>query len=60
VRDTQGDLYILRNEVAADRWELTSFRRSTDGADELRNDAGELTATPSSAGAASNPGDAVA
>jgi hypothetical protein len=23
VRDTQGDLYILRNDGAADRWELT-------------------------------------
>lgn len=23
VRDTQGDLYILRQDVAADRWELT-------------------------------------
>ena len=31
VRDTQGDLYILRNDVAADRWELTWFRRSADG-----------------------------
>lgn len=26
VQDAQGDLYILRNDVAADRWELTSFR----------------------------------
>jgi len=26
VQDTQGDLYILRNDVAADRWELTSCR----------------------------------
>ena len=31
VRDTQGDLYILRNDVAADRWELTWFRRTTGG-----------------------------
>ena len=30
VQDTQGDLYILRNDVAADRWELTWFRRRTD------------------------------
>jgi hypothetical protein len=27
VHDTQGDLYILRNAVASDRWELTLFRR---------------------------------
>ena len=27
VQDTQGDLYILRNDVASDRWELTWFRR---------------------------------
>jgi len=26
VQDAQGDLYILRNDVAADRWELTSCR----------------------------------
>jgi hypothetical protein len=31
VRDTQGDLYILRNDVVSDRWELTLFRRSADG-----------------------------
>jgi len=31
VQDTHGDLYILRNDVGADRWELTWFRRSTDG-----------------------------
>ena len=31
VRDTQGHLYILRNDVDADRWELTLFRRSADG-----------------------------
>jgi hypothetical protein len=30
VQDTQGDLYILRNDVAADRWELTLVRRSAD------------------------------
>ena len=30
VRDTQRDLYILRNDGAADRWELTMFRRRTD------------------------------
>ncbi len=30
VQDTQGDLYILRNDVAADCWELTWVRRSTD------------------------------
>jgi hypothetical protein len=28
VQDAQGDLYILRNDVAADRWELTSFRHA--------------------------------
>lgn len=33
VRDTHGDLYILRHDVAVDRWELTSFRRGTDAAD---------------------------
>ena len=31
VQDTQGDLYILRNDVASDRWELTWFRRSANG-----------------------------
>jgi hypothetical protein len=31
VQDTLGDLYILRNDVAADRWELTWFGRTTDG-----------------------------
>jgi len=30
VHGTEGDLYILRNDVAADRWELTWFRRRTD------------------------------
>jgi hypothetical protein len=29
VHDTQGDLYILRNDVVAQQWELTMFRRST-------------------------------
>src|SRR6476620_6084710 len=32
VQDMQGDLYILRNDVASDRWELTLFRRSANGA----------------------------
>ena len=27
VQDTQGDLYILRNDVVSDRWELILFRR---------------------------------
>jgi hypothetical protein len=31
VRDTHGDIYILRNDVAFYRWELTLFRRSADG-----------------------------
>jgi hypothetical protein len=31
VQDTQGDLYVLRNDVASDRWELTLFRRSAYG-----------------------------
>jgi len=31
VQDTQGDFYILRNDVAADRWELTLFRRTANG-----------------------------
>jgi hypothetical protein len=26
VRDTDGDLYILRHDLAGDRWELTLFR----------------------------------
>jgi hypothetical protein len=30
VQDNQGDLYILRNDVASDRWELTWFGRSAD------------------------------
>lgn len=28
VKDTQGDLYILRNDVASYRWELTWFHGS--------------------------------
>jgi hypothetical protein len=31
VKDAQGDLYILRNDIAAERWELTWFRRITNG-----------------------------
>ena len=31
VQDTQGALYILRNDVACDRWELTLFHRSANG-----------------------------
>jgi hypothetical protein len=31
VKDSQGDLYILRNDVSSDRWELTLFRRTTNG-----------------------------
>jgi hypothetical protein len=27
VRDGDGDLYILRNHVASERWEMTFFRR---------------------------------
>jgi hypothetical protein len=30
VRDSAGDLYILRNDVAHDRWELTLFQRRRD------------------------------
>ena len=29
VHDMQGDLYILRNDVLPQKWELTMFRRST-------------------------------
>ena len=29
VRDINGDLYILRNDVRSHRWELTFFRRRT-------------------------------
>lgn len=33
VKDTLGDLYILRHDVASDRWELTWFRcRAAGGA----------------------------
>jgi hypothetical protein len=32
VRDTDGDLYILRNDVASERWEVTVFRRRENGA----------------------------
>lgn len=28
VQDAEGDFYILRNDVASGRWELTSFRRT--------------------------------
>ena len=31
VRDGDGDLYILRNDVASERWELTFLRRRTNG-----------------------------
>ena len=31
VQDRDGDLYILRNDVASDRWELTLFRRVANG-----------------------------
>jgi hypothetical protein len=33
VRDGPGDLYILRNDVASKRWELTFFRRRANGAE---------------------------
>jgi len=33
VRDADGDLYILRNDVASERWELTFFRRHANGAE---------------------------
>ena len=29
VRDDDGDIYILRHDRAADRWELTLFQRGT-------------------------------
>jgi hypothetical protein len=32
VRDGDGDLYILRHDVAAERWELTFFRRRANAA----------------------------
>ena len=31
VRDRNGHVYILRNDVASERWELTFFRRGTKG-----------------------------
>ncbi len=31
VQDAQGDLYILRQDLAADRWELTWFHRAHPG-----------------------------
>jgi hypothetical protein len=31
VRDGDGDVYILRNDVASERWELTFFRRHPTG-----------------------------
>lgn len=31
--DGDGDLYILRTDVASDRWELTFFRRRANGDD---------------------------
>lgn len=31
VKDSQGDLYILGNDVASDRWEPTLFHRSGNG-----------------------------
>jgi hypothetical protein len=33
VRDRDGDLYNLRNDVASERWELTFFRRRATGAE---------------------------
>jgi hypothetical protein len=32
VRDTDGDLYVLRNDVASEGWEVTFFRRRENGA----------------------------
>ncbi len=32
VHDHQGDVYILRNDVAGERWDLTFFRRGASGA----------------------------
>jgi hypothetical protein len=31
LRDREGHVYILRNDVASERWELTFFRRGTEG-----------------------------
>ena len=33
VQDTQGDLYILRNDVASDRWELLHIAVPAQGGD---------------------------
>jgi hypothetical protein len=33
VRDGDGELHIVRNDVASKRWELTWFRRRTNGAE---------------------------
>jgi len=33
VRDGDGDLYILRNDLASERWHLTCFRRCANGAE---------------------------
>ena len=33
VRDRDGHVYILRNDVVSDRWELTFFQRGTRGAE---------------------------
>jgi hypothetical protein len=33
VRDGDGDPYILRNDVASERWELTFVRRCANGAE---------------------------
>jgi hypothetical protein len=33
VQDTQGDLYILRNDVASDRWELLHITVPAQGGD---------------------------
>lgn len=30
VRAAEGDTYILRNDVASERWELTMFERAAD------------------------------
>jgi hypothetical protein len=31
VRDDDGDLYVLRHDVASERWELTFFQRHPNG-----------------------------
>jgi hypothetical protein len=33
VRNGDGGLYILRNDVASERWDLTFFRRRAKGAE---------------------------